>query len=76
MAMRTPSRLARFAIGGVLVGTLAIGGPLLPTARPAHADAKCAAACNSANDACMKSSNDRYKCLSQRNQCLKSCGGG
>jgi len=45
-------------------------------ATPAHADAQCAAKCNAAHGECMKPYPDRAKCDTERNICLKACGGG
>jgi len=60
----------------VVIGAAAIAVLLGVNLTPAHADAKCAAACNAAHDQCLASSHDRYACDGSRNQCLKTCGGG
>lgn len=63
-------------ICGILALSLGMGWiAFADPPRPAHADAKCAATCNTTHDACLISSNDRYKCDSERNQCLRSCSG-
>jgi hypothetical protein len=56
----------------IVATALAVAGGF---SAPAFADAACAAGCNSAHDQCMKSSHDNLSCDSQRNQCLRTCGG-
>ncbi len=64
--------VAAGAVLAVLAGSTLLGSG--PT--PARADDQCAATCNTTHDQCMASTNDRYTCDSQRNQCLKTCSGG
>ena len=59
-----------------VIGALALAALLHSTSTPAHADAKCAASCNTAHDQCLAKTNDRYTCDSLRLQCLRTCGGG
>lgn len=73
--MRFSARLIAFIAAGAVAVALAAATLLGSGSTVAHADAKCAAKCNSDFDQCMKS-NDRNKCDLERNQCLKTCYGG
>jgi len=59
-----------------VVGAIGLAIYFYTTSRDAHANAHCAATCNTQHDQCLAKTNDRYTCDSQRNMCLKSCGGG
>ena len=58
------------AVAAVIAAQTLTGGSVTP----ARADNQCAATCNAAHDQCMKTTHDSYKCLGERNQCLKACG--
>jgi len=75
-AVTVSRHVIAWSAGVLMAATLTAVALIGSSATPAHADAKCAAACNANHDQCMKSSNDRYSCDSQRNQCLKQCYGG
>lgn len=71
--MTTTRRWIGLAVAAALLAAAA-GGVLVRTGSTvAHAAEQCAATCNTAYDQCMKTTNDRYTCDSQRNQCLKAC---
>ena len=74
--MRITAPFIAWTAAAILAAGIGLAVLIGPAATPAHADAKCAATCNVSHDQCMKASNDRYTCDSQRNQCLKSCSGG
>lgn len=59
-----------------VIGAIGLALYLYSTSREAHANALCAATCNTQHDQCLAKTNDRYTCDSLRISCLKSCAGG